>query len=158
MEELKKQWLPRALTGALAGLLLAALCRDALFQGGFSMPALCQPLMDQVGAAWAVIITCALFFSLGAVAGLATLPFADSGRELILQSLAHFAVTAGLWSLLLSVSIGAREPEVWLLWLGSLALVYALVWLGRWVGWYREVLAIRKKLGLDHKKKEGRTP
>ena len=155
---IKKQWLPRALIGALAGLLLAALCRGALFQGGYSMPALCKPLIDQVGMVWAVMIACALFFGLGAVAGLATLPLADSGRELVLQSLAHFAITAALWSLLLGVSVGAREPAVWLVWLGSLALVYAVIWLGRWVGWYREMLAIRKKLGLDRQKKEDKTP
>lgn len=148
METIKKQWLPRGLVGALAGLLLAALCRDALFQGGFSMPALCEPLIEQVGMAWAVIITCVLFFGLGAAAGIAAIPFADSGRELVLQSLVHFAVTAALWSLLLGVSVGAREPAAWLLWLGSLILVYAVVWLGRWVGWFAEVAAIRAKLGL----------
>ena len=30
-----------------------------------------------------------------------------------------------------------------------LAAVYLLIWLGRWVGWYAEVAAIREKLGLS---------
>lgn len=158
MEEFKKQWLLRALIGGLAGLLLAALFRAALFQGGFAIPALCQPLIGRVGMAWAVAIVCALLFGLGAMAGVATLPFADSGRELVLQSLAHFAITAAFWLLLLGVSIGAADPAAWPLWLGLLVSVYAVVWLIRWVGWYRELLAIRQKLGLGRKKKGDKVP
>ncbi|MDE6259622.1 MAG: DUF3021 family protein [Oscillospiraceae bacterium] len=158
MEAFKKQWLPRMLVGGMAGLLLAAMYRDVLFKGGYSMPALCRPLIDRVGMVWAVVIACALFFGLGAVVGIATLPFADNGRELATQSLIHFTATAALWSLLLGVSIGARDPMAWLLWLGALALLYFLIWMVRWLGWYMELAAIRKKLGLDRKKKEGKTP
>ena len=32
--------------------------------------------------------------------------------------------------------------------LGILAMIYVLIWLGRWVGWYTEAAAIREKLGL----------
>lgn len=148
MEEIRKQWLPRALTGGAAGLLPAGLFWRALFQGGFSMPALCRPLIDLTGGAWAVLITCGLFFGLGAAAGVATLPFADSGRALMRRSLVHFAVTAGLWSLLAGLCFGVRKPITWAFLLGALTLLYLLIWLGRWVGWYAEVSAIREKLGL----------
>ena len=43
------------------------------------------------------------------------------------------------------LNFGWRELLSFLI---PLALVYALVWLGRWVGWYAEVAAIREKLGL----------
>lgn len=147
-DEIRTQWLPRMLIGGAVGLLLAALCWDALFQGGFSVPALCAPLIRRVGTAWAMVITCGLFFSLGASAGVATLPFAESGRELMARSLIHFAVTTGLWALLVGVCFGTRKPISWLFLLGALALLYCLIWLGRWVGWYDEVAAIRAKLGL----------
>lgn len=91
-----------------------------------------------------------LCFLMGAEAGAATLPFADSGRELVVRSLAHFsamAATVGLW---VGLNLGWRELPFFLI---PLTLVYALVWLIRWVGWYRELLAIRQKLGLGRKKK-----
>ena len=81
----------------------------------------------------------------GAEVGVATLPFADSGRELVARSLVHFLVmsaTVGLWA---AVNFGVGELPFFLI---PLALVYVLVWLGRWVGWYAEVAAIREKLGL----------
>lgn len=158
METIQKQWLPRTLIGALAGLLLAAVCRGPLFFGGYSMPAFCQPLIHWAGRPWAIFITCALLFGLGAAAGIATLPFADSGRKLVLQSMIHFTFTCALWSLLLGVCFGVRKPMTWLVGLGALALLYVLIWLGRWVEWYREMLAIRKKLGLNRQKKEDKTP
>ena len=46
----------------------------------------------------------------------------------------------------------------WLWWLGALALLYFLIWMIRWLGWYMELTAIRKKLGLTRQKKEGKTP
>ena len=36
-----------------------------------------------------------------------------------------------------------------LFWEGLLALFYALIWLGRWVGWYVEVSQLRQLLGLE---------
>ncbi len=148
MEKMREQWIPRGLSGGFAGVLLAAAGWGALFQGGYSAPPLCKPLIDWVGLHWAAAVTFALFFALGAAAGVATLPFADSGRALVVQSLLHFAVTAGLWSAVLGVCFGMREPVSWLLGLGLLAVLYFLVWLGRWVGWYAEVASIREKLGL----------
>ena len=148
MEKISAQWISRGLIGGFAGVLLAAAGWGALFQGGYSIPPLCKPLMDWVGLHWAAAVTFTLFFGLGAAAGVATLPFAESGRELVGQSLLHFTVTAGLWSAVLGGCFGIREPMSWLLGLGLLAVLYFLVWLGRWVGWYTEVASIREKLGL----------
>ena len=144
----QKRFLIRALIGGAAGVALAALCHKALFSPGFSAPALCQPLIDLVGDGAAVVITYLLCFALGAAVGLATLPFADEGRALVVQSLGHFALTAGICALLLGLCFGVRQWPSWLLGLGLLALFYVLVWLARWVGWYAEADAIRKKLGL----------
>lgn len=145
---MRKRWLIRALIGGIIGLALAALCHKMMFAPGFSAPALCQPLMDLVGDGNAMVITYLLCSALGAAVGLATLHFAEDGKALVLQSLAHFVLTAGLCALLLGLCFGVRQWQSWLLCLALLALVYALIWLGRWIGWYVEADAIRKKLGL----------
>ncbi len=85
--------------------------------------------------------------ALGVMAGVATLPFADEGRTLVLRSAGHFAVTAALFALLIW-TLGGNSLAL-LAWVGLLALLYALIWLGRWVGWYVEVAQIRRLLGLD---------
>ena len=144
----KRAVLFRVLIGGAIGLALAALAHQILFTPGYSAPALCQPLMDLVGTGWAMAITDLLCFALGAAVGLATLPFAEEGRALVLQSLGHFALTAGLCALLLGLCFGMRRWDSWLLCLSLLALLYALIWLARWVGWYTELAAIRAKLGL----------
>ena len=144
----RKRLLIRALIGGVIGLALAVLCHKVLFEPGFSAPALCQPLMDLVGDGEAMVITCLLCFALGAAVGVSTLPFADEGRTLVIQSLGHFAVTAGICALLLGLCFGVRQWQSWLLCLSLLVLLYALIWLARWVGWYAEADAIRKKLGL----------
>ena len=92
---------------------------------------------------WANVCLC---FLMGAEAGAATLPFADSGRELVARSLVHYAATAATVSVWVVLNFGQRGtlPSF----LIPLTLIYALVWLGRWVGWYAEVAAIREKLGL----------
>ena len=138
----------RALTGGSVGLAVGALCHGILFSPGFSAPALCQSLVERWGLGWAVAATYGLLFALGAAAGVATLPFAQQGRALVLHSLAHFAITAGLWAMLLGLCFGVRRWQSWLLGLGLLGLLYALIWLARWVGWYAELGAIRSKLGL----------
>ena len=154
MEELKRQWLPRVLTGGLVGvaLLLAFVYLfDAMpwmshswhFRSPFIV--LGGWLLHGWGYPAAPAANLCLCFLMGAEVGIATLPFADSGRELVVRSLAHFAVmsaTVGLWA---AVNFGVGELPFFLI---PLTLVYALVWLGRWVGWYAEVAAIREKLGL----------
>ncbi len=93
------------------------------------------------------LAVCLLCTALGAAAGVATLPFADDGRSLVLRSLAHFAVTAALFALLIW-TLGGNSLAL-LAWDALLALLYVLIWLGRWVGWYSEVAEIRRLLGLD---------
>lgn len=93
-----------------------------------------------------IALSFGLFALLGAEAAVGTLPFADGGRGLLLRSLLHFAVmalTLGVWA---GLNLGWREVPFFLI---LLALVYVLIWLGRWVGWYAELAAIREKLGLS---------
>lgn len=85
----------------------------------------------------------------GGVIATATLPFAETGRQLLFCSLVHFLATELSFALLL---VGCRwtvSGPALLLWLGLLALLYALIWLGRWIGWYAEVVQIRRLLGLS---------
>ncbi len=150
----KKQAMIRALIGGLTGaaLLLALVwVLDAMpwmshiwhFRNPFAVWA--EWLMDDYGWPSPSLPNLCLAILAGAEVGVATLPFADSGRELVARSLVHFLVmsaTVGLWA---AIDFGVRELPFFLI---PLALVYVLVWLGRWVGWYAEVAAIREKLGL----------
>ena len=94
-------------------------------------------------------VMCLLCAALGGAAGVATLPFADDGKTLLLRSAAHFAVTSVLFLLLAAYLYSWEDWEVLLVLEGSLALLYALIWLGRWVGWYMEVMQLCALLGLD---------
>lgn len=150
----KQQWLIRVLTGGLLGmailLLIGCLAGSFSIYGDNSFRGLMLvdgAMVLRLGGSegLAVTVQFALFFLLGAVAGVSTLPFADEGRALALRSLAHFAVTAALVALLAGLNFGLNALPVCL---ALLALVYLLIWLGRWVGWYAEVAAIREKLGL----------
>ena len=96
----------------------------------------------------ALVIQLLLYFALGALLGLATLPFADDGRSLVLRSLAHFAGTAGLLSLTAWLLGWAWSWQALAVYLVLLAAVYLLIWLARWVGWYAEVADLRSRLGL----------
>lgn len=125
----KWSWLIRVLAGAILGL-------------GFSV-VLMSYFVSVDGPSPVVCVLCG---ALGAAAGVATLPFADDGRTLLLRSAAHFGVTATLFALL-AAQLGARGANL-LVWEAILALLYAVVWLGRWVGWYVEVMQLRTLLGL----------
>lgn len=127
----KWTWLVRILIGGAAGL-LAAVILDPYF-------------MDTRLATPMVCLLCA---GLGGAAGIATLPFADDGRQLLLCSGAHFVVTSVLF-LLLAVQYYGWYWEGLLLLEGMLALLYVLIWLGRWIGWYLEIVQLRTLLGLD---------
>lgn len=85
---------------------------------------------------------------LGAMAATATQPFADSGRVLLLRSAGHFAMTAAFFALLVVELSMAENAMGVLFWEGLLLLLYLLIWLGRWTGWYLEVAQLRKLLGL----------
>ena len=154
MEEFKKQWLPRALAGGLAGVALLLAFEyvwDAMPWFGhdwrFGNP-------FQVWADWFryagflpfPLANVCLCFLMGMEAGAATLPFADSGRELVARSLIHYAATAATVSVWVVLNFGwhGTLPTF----LIPLTLLYVLIWLGRWVGWFAEAAAIRAKLGL----------
>lgn len=162
----KKQWLIRIFIGGLLGALLAPVV--VYFFGSFGVdrpetsqavgfqwlggiPDIVAPAMVRAfgSAGLATLVQSLLAGVFGAVAALATLPFADDGKKLIFQSLAHFAATALSFSALLWVCRWADEPRFILLWAGLLALLYGLIWLGRWIGWYGEVVQLRTLLGLD---------
>ena len=154
MTDTKRQWLVRGLIGALAGVAVHVLlgyllgCFSLSGPSGFSgfrFPdcGFHHPL-EWLG----ILLSFALFALLGAEAGIATIPFAGSGKELVARSLIHFLVTAATVSAW--VALNFRQEPFFALpcFLIPLTLVYALVWLGRWVGWYAEVAGIREKLGL----------
>lgn len=92
-----------------------------------------------------ILLSYLLFGVLGAEIGVSTLPFSDCGRTLVLRTLAHFALMAATVALWGGLNFGGAGAAFCLILLAS---VYVLVWLGRWVGWYVEVAAIRAKLGL----------
>ena len=144
----KKQALCRIAVGAVAGVAIHVLLGYVLGTLGFlgdrlaavfSSPTCSFPAPF---AGWGILLSYLLFALLGAEIGVSTLPFADHGRTLVLRTLAHFtlmAATVALWG-----GLGAGAAFCLIL----LASIYVLVWLGRWVGWYVEVAAIRAKLGL----------
>lgn len=147
----KKQALYRIAVGAVAGVAVHVLLGYVLGTLGFfgdrlaavfSSPTCSFPAPF---ACWGILLSYLLFALLGAEIGVSTLPFADHGRTLVLRTLAHFAlmaVTVALWG---GLNFGGAGAAFCLILLAS---IYVLVWLGRWVGWYVEVAAIRSKLGL----------
>ena len=146
---IKKQFLVRVVIGGALGaagyLLVSFLARPGAVFGGSPDFAFTFCFDGRVPEGLGAALGLALWFAFGAEVAVATLPFADSGWSLVLRSLAHFAVmavTVGAWAWL---NFGLREVLFFLI---PLLLVYLLIWLGRWVGWYAEVAAIREKLGL----------
>ena len=94
------------------------------------------------------LAACLLCTALGATLGAATLPFADDGPTLVRRSLLHLGVTALEVALVLWLCVDLRDGRAWALWMGMLVLFYAVIWLGRWIGWYVEVMQLRTRLGL----------
>lgn len=126
------KWLVRILIGGGAGLLACIILVPYINLERSAPPVMC--------------LLCA---ALGGAAGVATLPFADDGKTLLLRSAAHFAVTSVLFLLLAAYLYSWEDWELLLVLEGVLALLYALIWLGRWIGWYVEVMQLRALLGLD---------
>ena len=156
----KRRALVRLLAGGLIGtavlIPLGGLFNDIVSGGlismGFHTPfrlvsADLTLLLGSAPLAFAVQLT--LYFLLGAVVGVSTLPFAGDGPTLILRSLAHFALTAGALTLTCTLLGWAWSWQAMAVYLILLAAVYLLIWLGRWVGWYVEAAAIRERLGLS---------
>ncbi len=154
-------WMIRILAGGLAGTLFffclggffnAISGEDLVFLPGSSLPfqAVSSTLAAATGSAFlAGLIQYGLYFALGAGIGVATLPFAEDGKELLIRSLLHFAYSAAISSALLWLSGWNRGSFViWLAELGILVLLYLLIWFGRWLSWWFELDAIRERLGL----------
>lgn len=159
MTDRQKQWMIRILLGGLIGIAvlipLGGVFNDLVSGGLIAMGnhtpfrLVSYDLAYLTGSApLAFAIQLGLYFLMGAVVGVSTLPFADDGATLVLRSLAHFAVTAGLLTLTCTLLGWAWSWQAMAVYLVLLAAVYLLIWLGRWVGWYAELSAIRAKLGL----------
>ena len=147
----KRDFVFRAALGVVLGIILAPRT-TALFQSmsvvyrGF----VTEELLALTGSLWGALAVQSLLGGLlGGVVAMATLPFAEDGKELVVRSLAHFCATAAAFALYLWGSRLITEPLSILVWLLMLAVVYLLIWLGRWVGWYQEVVQLRTMLGLE---------
>ena len=139
----------------LGGLLCAALVPGLIALSGVLSGAPALPVTAAMLASFglrllpALGLEIALSFAFGASLGAATAPFADDRRTLLRDSLGHLLLSELLFFLLCALcrfGTGLGESTTFLL--GLFVLIYALVWLARWMGWYSDVLAIRDALGL----------
>ena len=156
MNDMKKAWIVRIVAGGILGMIVMAFL--GLLFNSFADLSLTSAVMDWVSydliklvgsKPLAAFLEFSLYFALGAGVGVATLPFPDEGKELLIHSALHFAYTAAVSSVLIWLCWWNRgEWLAWLLELGLLALLYVLVWLGRLAAWWSELDAIREKLGL----------
>ena len=147
----KKQAQRRITLGILAGLAVHILLSYLLGLQAFLGPEIAAvficptcsfpPPFEGCG----VLLSILLFALLGAEIGIATLPFADRGPSLLERTAVHFTLMAATVALWAGLNFGQTGALFGLI---LQAAVYVLVWLGRWVGWYVEVAAIRAKLGL----------
>lgn len=160
MSDTRKDWLVRILIGGVLGaagyLLLSFLTQPGAWGFGntswkFAFTFYYGNLVPEMLGG---VLSGALWFAFGAEIAVATLPFAEEGASLLRRSLFHFAammLTVGLWAFLnffnSDYPLAFFRGELWHF-LVPVALVYVLIWLGRWVGWYAEVAAIRARLGL----------
>ena len=152
MRDIRKIWSIRLAAGALLGAILTTLLAWLLLSfgvsNGQSIPVSPAAVQFYGSAALALVVQLLLGGLFGAVVSLATLPFANEGKKLVLLSLVHWGATVLCFSLLLT---GCRWLDFgWdlLLWVALLTLLYFLIWLGRWIGWYLEVIQLRELLGL----------
>ena len=117
---------------------------------GLSFLVVFRSMASAFGSAEAAAVVQSLLGALlGGVVTVATLPFAEDGKTLVKRSLLHFLATQGAFLLLILV---CRWVDGWwlpLLYSALLTLLYLLIWLGRWTGWYLEVVELRELLGLD---------
>ena len=140
----------------LGGLLCAALVPGLIALSGVLSGAPALPVTAAMLASFGLRLLPALgleillSFAFGASLGAATAPFADDRRTLLRDSLGHLLLSGLLFFLLCALcrfGTGLGESTAFLL--GLFVLIYALVWLARWMGWYSDVLAIRDALGLS---------
>ena len=123
----KRQTLLRALLGGLLGmagcLLLGWLSQPgSLFGGRLTFDFTFSNVPEALGA----VLCFLLWFLFGAEIGVATLPFADEGKSLLLRSLCHFGVMAlTLWGWVMLNFPYEPWPGLILTYLLPFALVYA---------------------------------
>lgn len=141
-------WAALPLIGYIAGSLSLFGGRPG-FRGFMFVDGAMEQLLGSEGLA--VAAQFALFFAFGALIGIATVPFADSGRTLLFRSALHFLLMEGLLALAVWLNFGGHESP--LPWMAICALVYAFIWGARWLFWWFELGAIREKLGLTRRKK-----
>ena len=162
MRQEKRTFPIRILVGGLLGAVLAPLVvcfgwgswigiGEGRPVGAFSIS--CLMVFSGMASAFgsaevAAVVQSLLGALLGGVAAVATLPFAEDRRTLAKRSMLHFLATEGAFLLLVLVCRWA-DWGVALLYGGLLALLYLLIWLGRWTGWYLEVVELRELLGLE---------
>ena len=162
MTHRQKQWLVRILLGGIVGIAVlipvGGVFND-LVSGGLLAMSIRTPFrlvsydLERLAGPAALAVQLGLYFLMGAVVGVSTLPFADDGVALARRSLAHFAVTAGALTLMVCLcgwNWGELAPL--LVYLALLAGVYLLIWLMRRAVWLAEAAAIRAKLGLPRRK------
>lgn len=157
MDKNRKQWLVRTLVGGVLGMVILFFVGgtfnalvNGMILGGRRFYGISPDLIYLVRSTFlAAVIQFVLYFALGALVGIATLPFADDGKTLVIRSLVHFFATAAVFSVLSWLCWWCwSEWKVLLVELSLLALLYVLIWLGRLAAWWSELDAIREKLGL----------
>lgn len=141
-----------AAIGVLAYLVLSWLTQPGAFFGapmGFEFTFCFNSNVPEViGAALGFLF----WGAFGAETALSTLPFAETGKTVVLRSAAHFLIMAlTLWGWVWLNFPYEPLPSLILTFLVPFTAVYVLIWLIRWMKWYFELSAIRKKLGLDRK-------
>lgn len=151
MKENKRKWLIRIISGVILGAVLAPLCAALLNSMSVAEETFVKAeLVSVTGSLIGALVVQSLLGGLfGGVVAVATLPFAEDGKALVIQSLIHFVATAAVFGLFLWGSRWITEPESILGWTVMLAVLYLLIWLVRWIGWYQEVVQMRTMLGLD---------
>ncbi|MGX8698811.1 MAG: DUF3021 family protein [bacterium] len=93
-----------------------------------------------------------LYFSLGVLIALSTLPFSSSGGKLLLHSLLHYALTAATFAALCVLNGWNRgRGDTLLVQVGVLGGFYLLIWLLRWISWLGDIIRLRERLGIAPK-------
>lgn len=131
MNEAKQAWIIRILIGGALG-------------GGLGA------LMLVGNGVWTAgnLLGLLLAACFGASVGVATLPFADDGKDLARRSVLHYLISMVFFvGAMVFLSHLIRWDGV-LLWVGLYTGGYLTVWLSRYAGWWMELEAIRAKLGL----------
>lgn len=156
MNDMKKAWITRIAAGGFIGTVVMTFL--GLLFNSFADFTLTSSELDWVSydliklagsKPSAALLQFSLYFALGAGVGIATLPFAEEGKELLIRSTLHFGYMAAVSSALIWLCGWNRGDWLaWLLELALLALLYVLIWFGRWLAWWFEVDEIREKLGL----------